>query len=230
MSFVFKSTDGGATWRPVLTVPIDSHVQGVTIDPQTTPSTLYAVTGDHTGFGAVFKSTDGGDNWSDLSTGLTVRDVRALAVDPLTPTTLYAGTYGGGVFVAGYADVTLSGVSLNPTSVTGGGASTGTVTLSAAAPAGGVVVTLSSNPTGVVTVSPSVSVPPGGTTATFTVATTPVTASTTVTISATLGGAPRNRHAYGEPAADGLDRRRHGDGRQHGLGERGLHGQPVRGE
>jgi hypothetical protein len=189
MSFVFKSTNGGATWSPVLTVPIDSHVQGVTIDPQT-PGTLYAVTGDHTGFGAVFKSTDRGHSWSDLSTGLTVRDVRALAVDPLTPTTLYAGTYGGGVFVSGYADVTLSGVSLNPTSVTGGGASTGTVTLSAAAPAGGVVVTLSSGNTAA-TVPTSVTVLSTGTTATFPVTTKAVTTSTTVTTTATLGGATR---------------------------------------
>src|SRR5262245_840364 len=105
ISFVFKTTNGGLTWSPVLTVPIDSHVQGVTIDPQN-PKTLYAVTGDHTGVGAVFKSTDGGDSWSDLSTGLTgvSRDVRALAVDPLTSAILYAGTYGRGVFVFGKAD------------------------------------------------------------------------------------------------------------------------------
>jgi hypothetical protein len=46
----------------------------------------------------VFKSTNGGANWSAVNTGLTNTDVRALAIDPTTPTTLYAGTYGGGVF------------------------------------------------------------------------------------------------------------------------------------
>ena len=86
---------------------------------------------------------------------------------------------------------TLASLTLQPTSVTGGSASTGTVTLSAAAPAGGAVVTLSSNPTGVVTLSASVTVLAGGTTATFPVTTSPVTTSTTVTITATLGGATR---------------------------------------
>src|SRR6185436_4326157 len=166
--FVFKSTDGGAFWRPVLTVPIDSHVQGVTIDPQT-PTTLYAVTGDQTGFGAVFKSTDGGDHWCDLSTGLTVRDVRALAVDPLTPTTLYAGTYGGGVFVAGPISV-----SLLPSNVVGDGSSTGTILLNTCASGGDTVVTLSSGNTAAVSVPNTVTVPSSTTTATFAVATSPV--------------------------------------------------------
>ena len=46
----------------------------------------------------MFKSTNGGGNWSAVNTGLTTTVVRALAIDPATPTTLYAGTYGGGVF------------------------------------------------------------------------------------------------------------------------------------
>ncbi len=41
------------------------------------------------------KSTDSGGSWSTLNTGLSVLDVNALAIDP---TTLYAGTDGGGVF------------------------------------------------------------------------------------------------------------------------------------
>ncbi len=46
----------------------------------------------------MFKSTNGGGNWSAVNTGLAATDVRALAIDPATPTTLYAGTQGGGVF------------------------------------------------------------------------------------------------------------------------------------
>ena len=46
----------------------------------------------------MFKSTNGGGNWSAVNTGLTNTYVYALAIDPATPTTLYAGTYGGGVF------------------------------------------------------------------------------------------------------------------------------------
>ncbi len=46
----------------------------------------------------MFKSTNGGAVWSALNTGLTATYVFALAIDPATPTTLYAGTVGGGVF------------------------------------------------------------------------------------------------------------------------------------
>lgn len=47
----------------------------------------------------MFKSTDEGANWSASSTGLSNTDVRALAIDPsTTPATLFAGTFGGGVF------------------------------------------------------------------------------------------------------------------------------------
>ena len=46
----------------------------------------------------MFKSTNGGANWNAVNTGLTNTYVRALAIDPVTPSTLYAGTYGGGVF------------------------------------------------------------------------------------------------------------------------------------
>ncbi len=48
--------------------------------------------------GGVFKSSNGGADWSAVNTGLANTDVRALAIDPQTPTALYAGTWGGGVF------------------------------------------------------------------------------------------------------------------------------------
>jgi hypothetical protein len=88
------------------------------------------------------------------------------------------------------AAAALSALSLNPTSVIGGTASQGTVTLTAAAPAGGFGVTLSSN-NAAVTVPPSVTVTAGATTATFTVSTTSVTASSVATITATAGTVAR---------------------------------------
>lgn len=84
------------------------------------------------------------------------------------------------------APVILTSLSLNPTSVTGGNSSTGTVSLSGAAPSGGSVVTLSSSNTVVATVPTSVTVAAGATSATFTVNTSTVQASTSVTISGTL--------------------------------------------
>ncbi len=87
---------------------------------------------------------------------------------------------------------TLSSLTLNPTSVVGGAQfSTGTVTLSGAAPAGGAQVALSSSNTAAATVPSSVTVVAGATSATFTVSTSAVTASTAVTISAAYGGVTR---------------------------------------
>jgi hypothetical protein len=83
---------------------------------------------------------------------------------------------------------TLSSLTLNPTSVIGGAqSSTGTVTLSGPAPAGGVQVALSSN-NGAASVPSSVTVPAGATSATFPVNTTAVATSTPVIISASYGG------------------------------------------
>jgi len=88
---------------------------------------------------------------------------------------------------AAAASVTLSSVSLNPASVTGGNSSTGTVTLSGAAPSGGAVVTLSSS-NDAASVPSSVTLPTGTSSATFPVNTSAVTSSTPVTISASYGG------------------------------------------
>jgi hypothetical protein len=83
---------------------------------------------------------------------------------------------------------TLSSISLNPMSVTGGSPSTGTVTLSGPAPSGGAAVSLSGDNTAAATVPASVTVAYGATSATFTVSTSTVTASTPVTITASYGG------------------------------------------
>jgi hypothetical protein len=83
---------------------------------------------------------------------------------------------------------TLSSLTLNPTSVTGGASLQGAVTLSSAAPSGGAVVMLASSNGTVAGVPPSVTVAAGATSASFTVTTTPVSVSTTVNISATYAG------------------------------------------
>jgi hypothetical protein len=85
---------------------------------------------------------------------------------------------------------TLSTLTLSPTSVTGGGTSQGTVTLTSAAPSGGAVVSLSDDSTPA-TVPASVTVAAGATSATFMVTTTSVTVSTSATISAVFAGVTR---------------------------------------
>ncbi len=96
--------------------------------------------------------------------------------------------------------ISISSLSMNPTSVAGGNSSTGTVTLSGAAPAGGAQVTLSRSNTTAATVPSSVTVAGGATTATFTVSTNAVATSTTVTISAGYGGATRSASLTVTPA------------------------------
>src|SRR5713226_3648019 len=92
------------------------------------------------------------------------------------------------VFGAGTGAPTLSSVAVNPASVTGGNPSTGTVTLSGPAPSGGAVVSLSSSDLSASVPADGVTVPAGATSATFTVTTSPVATSTSVTISASYGG------------------------------------------
>jgi hypothetical protein len=87
---------------------------------------------------------------------------------------------------------TLSTLSISPTSVTGGSANAaGTARLTAAAPSGGAVVTLSSNNTNAATVPSSVTIPAGSTSATFTITSRAVTTATSVTVSGVYGGVTR---------------------------------------
>jgi hypothetical protein len=86
------------------------------------------------------------------------------------------------------ASATLAALSLNPTSVRGGGSVTGTVTLTALAPANGAVVTLTSSKPSLASVPASVLVTAGTTTKTFTVTTAATRTNTSVTISAAYAG------------------------------------------
>ena len=95
---------------------------------------------------------------------------------------------------------TLSAVMLNPSSVNGGSSSTGTVALSASAPYGGAVVSLSSNTT-VATVPSGVTVGAGTASATFTVTTSGVSTSTPVTITASYGGSTQTASLTVTPPA-----------------------------
>lgn len=85
----------------------------------------------------------------------------------------------------------LSSVTMSPASVVGGGATTGTVTLSGPAPAGGFSVALKSNKAQV-TVPATVTVAAGDSSATFTASTSAVTANLTAAISGTAGGITRS--------------------------------------
>ena len=76
----------------------------------------------------------------------------------------------------------LFSLALNKEAVVGGTSVTGTVTLQRAAPAGGIEVTLVSNDTSLARPPAKVVVPEGATAASFSIATSPVSASTPITI------------------------------------------------
>ncbi|MBS1713854.1 MAG: glycosyl hydrolase [Armatimonadetes bacterium] len=100
---VFKSTDGGATWRKVLYVSDKAGGCDLCIDPKS-PDTLYASTWEawRTPFtlnsggpgSRLWKSTDGGETWSDLSRnpGLPagVLGKIGVSVSPVDSTRVYA--------------------------------------------------------------------------------------------------------------------------------------------
>lgn len=91
-------------------------------------------------------------------------------------------------FVPAPVVVTPSSLTLSPTTVAGGASSIASVTLSDAAPAGGLSVSISAD-SSAATVPSSILVPEGATSASFGVGTLPVTANTSVAIVAEANGA-----------------------------------------
>ncbi len=94
----------------------------------------------------------------------------------------------------------LSTLDTNPSTVVGGNASSGTVVLSVGAPESGVLITLSSSNPAVASVPAQATAPANSFTALFTIATSPVAASTTVTITAAHNGATRTATLTVTPA------------------------------
>ena len=137
----------------------------------------------------------GATSASFTATTFAVGNTTAQLVATLGDTMLFAAL---GVTQA--SSVTLSALTLNPTTVTGGSSSTGTVTLSAAAPTGGAVVNLSDN-SAAATVPASVTVSAGTTSRTFSVTTSVVASPTPITISGSFGGATRSATLTVNPPA-----------------------------
>jgi len=100
------------------------------------------------------------------------------------------------------AQPNLSSLVLNPSSITGGQRATGTVTLTATAPSGGVVVTLSSA-NSAASVPSSVVIPATSLSANFTITTTAVTTTTVGNITATYSGASKSAILTVNPPAPG---------------------------
>ena len=98
---LFKTTDGGQTWKAVLTISPDTGVTDVVMDPKR-PDTLYAAAyqrrrhvGQLIGGGpesGLYKTTDGGAKWTKLAKGLPTVEIGriGLGINWRNPNTLYA--------------------------------------------------------------------------------------------------------------------------------------------
>jgi photosystem II stability/assembly factor-like uncharacterized protein len=97
---VFRSTDGGQTWKKVLFVNDSTGASSLSMDPSN-PRILYAATWEHRRLpwsvrsggpgSAIWKSTDGGDNWQKLTEGLpSFMGKIGLSVSPANPNRVFA--------------------------------------------------------------------------------------------------------------------------------------------
>jgi photosystem II stability/assembly factor-like uncharacterized protein len=98
---LYKSTDGGTTWKPVLTIGENTGVNDVAIDPRN-PDLVYAAAYqrrrhvwtliDGGPESALYRSTDAGASWKKVENGLPKEDMGriGLAVSPANPDIVYA--------------------------------------------------------------------------------------------------------------------------------------------
>ena len=98
---LYKTTDGGKTWKPVIQISENTGVTDVVIDPSN-PDTMYAAAWQRRRHfytlinggpeSALYKSTDGGNTWAKVRSGLPPGDLGriGLTVSPANPNVVYA--------------------------------------------------------------------------------------------------------------------------------------------
>jgi photosystem II stability/assembly factor-like uncharacterized protein len=95
---IMKSADKGRTWKKISIGYTKSEISSLAINPQNS-SVLYATT-DHNplpldwSLSRVYRSNDSGKSWREVSSF----PATCVVIDPANPSTLYAGTPGGGVY------------------------------------------------------------------------------------------------------------------------------------
>ncbi len=98
---LYKTTDGGATWKRILYINESTGISDIAMDPRN-HKVLYATAYqrrrhvytliDGGPDGGIYKSTDGGENWRKLKSGLPTGDLGriGIAISPVNPDKLYA--------------------------------------------------------------------------------------------------------------------------------------------
>jgi photosystem II stability/assembly factor-like uncharacterized protein len=110
---LFKTTDGGKTWKNILTISENTGVTDVALDPRDS-NVIYASAYQRSRHvwtmidggpeSALYKSTDGGATWSKLKSGLPTDDMGriGIAISPVNPNVIFvtieAANKKGGIF------------------------------------------------------------------------------------------------------------------------------------
>jgi photosystem II stability/assembly factor-like uncharacterized protein len=113
---LYKTTDGGKTWKPILTISENTGVTDVVLDPSN-PDIVYAASWQRRRHfytlinggpeSALHKSTDGGATWARVRGGLPAGEVGRIGIDvsPVDPNVVYATVeaagQGSGIFRSG---------------------------------------------------------------------------------------------------------------------------------
>lgn len=113
---LYKTTDGGKTWKAVLTISENTGVTDVVLDPSN-PDIVYAASWQRRRHfytlinggpeSALHKSTDGGATWARVRGGLPAGEVGRIGIDvsPVDPNVVYATVeaagQGSGIFRSG---------------------------------------------------------------------------------------------------------------------------------
>jgi uncharacterized protein (TIGR03437 family) len=174
LALASSSVVGGNNVGGTVTIADSAPISGANVNLQSSDSIAKAPS---------FVNIPSGQN----STSFTITTAAVTAAQTVTITATYGSLKQSATLTVNPpASPTLTGVAVSPDHVTGGTNATGTVTLGAAAPLGGIAVGLKSSSASA-QVPLLFSVPQGATTASFTISTSHVTSTQTVTITATAG-------------------------------------------
>lgn len=176
--YVTRTEDGGRTWELQSIGSTEEHLLDLDV---ISPLEAFATTFS----GGIYHTNDGGALWTKYNISNTPS---LAAVDARASGKVWVGGFAGEIFFSNFsAPAPAMLLALNPTRVAGGSSAQGTITLGSPAPAGGAVVTLSSDNPSVATVPGNVTVAAGQKTVTFPITTStlpPASADTKVRITA----------------------------------------------
>jgi len=98
---VWKTTNGGASWKALTDNQASLAIGAITLDPSN-PNTIYAGTGEPNGSGdsyygaGILKSVDGGNTWTQVGANIfTGMGISAIVVHPTNPNLIYAASSPG---------------------------------------------------------------------------------------------------------------------------------------